>query len=211
MLEFQPPARPLALSLLSAIAAHESLSLAPSDIEGLYDSAVSGPLDLLDQPTPLVPNGHEPVPMFDLRRAITQMQLDRARSSSVNVSEGGALELKDQYEGLEGRSFVDAWVGPRSWATKEVSYHPPFCGTGLQLIRPQINEIDRYTKSPDDFLAVYHLPKPEVHPDRPVLAICSAELEMGDYILSLIPAISDTFSSEALGVKQCVLIFPSSH
>jgi len=89
--------------------------------------------DVLDQPVP--PNGHEPLPYFDLRRAITQMQLDRgARQTPPVEPKSPNTDLKRMFRQLNSGSFADAFVSPRAWALMEVSrWH---CQTPTMLIRP---------------------------------------------------------------------------
>lgn len=119
ILQYQPPPRDLAITYLHAIGKHELLPT--FDPVRLYESCISSAFDLLVQPTPLPPNGHEPVPMFDLRKAITQMQLDRGNPTRPSSTSPERVEcLNDVCAGLEQRSFADAWVSPRSWARHEV-------------------------------------------------------------------------------------------
>lgn len=63
-------------------------------------------------------------------------------------------------------------------------------------------EIDRYQATPDDLLGLDVLLKPEVHPDRPVLASYSYENEISAYLLSLVPEIP--YTSDDLSLKQSV-------
>lgn len=69
-----------------------------------------------------------------------------------------------------------------------------------------MNELDRYGDTPDDLLGVHALSKPEVHPDRVALPGHSAEMNMEEYLLSLVPHIPDQ-SSDDLGLKQYVQLF----
>lgn len=100
------------------MAAHESLL--HFDPISLYNSSFSSPPDLLAQPSPLCPNGHEPIPTFDLRKAITQLQLDRGKSSCSPLRAEEVIELPALVAGIEQRSFTDAWIAPRPWAVVEV-------------------------------------------------------------------------------------------
>ncbi|KAI9639449.1 uncharacterized protein MKK02DRAFT_29508 [Dioszegia hungarica] len=188
ILQFEAPPPSLAISYLGAIAQHETLThLDPS---ALHTSSFSSTPNLLAQPTPLPPNGHEPIPTFDLRRAITQMQLDRnvAPYSSSRPMDSPSKDLICLAKSLEQRSFADAWISPRPWATIEM------------------NELDRYGDTPDDLLGVHALSKPEVHPDRVALPGHSAEMDMEEYLLSLVPHIPER-SPEDLGLKQYVQLF----
>jgi hypothetical protein len=65
----------------------------------------------------------------------------------------------------------------------------------------QMNEIDRYGATTDDLLGVNVLSKPNVYPDIPVLAAYSAETEVVDYLLSLVPSPTD-MNSDNLGQEQ---------
>lgn len=95
-----------------------------------------GPPDLLEQPLP--PNGHEVIPTFDLRRALTRMQLDRSSDPRPNGTclsmgegndiAGGAVdvqasdaEFKVAVQALSYRSFIDACIESRPEDLIEVS------------------------------------------------------------------------------------------
>lgn len=74
--------------------------------------------DLVDQPLP--PNGNEPAENFDLRAAITQLQLDRGAAEEEaghGVGDLASLALR-----LENLSFADAFVAQRDWGRLEVSH-----------------------------------------------------------------------------------------
>jgi hypothetical protein len=134
ILQFEPPASHLAIPYLEAIAEHEGLT--HRDIPAVVEQCTTNRLELLDRPLP--PNGHEPMPVFDLRRAIQQMQLDRgaaqsyssafgaSRSRSRSRSTGDRGDHPDSLESLTRRldtqSFVDAFVAERPWALMEVSH-----------------------------------------------------------------------------------------
>ncbi|KAL7419140.1 hypothetical protein Q5752_005976 [Cryptotrichosporon argae] len=148
ILHFLPPQRHVTEAYLAAIAAHEGIPTT-----GQYDAGVSPRVDLLDQPLP--PNGNEPMPHFDLRRAIMQMQLDRKSGPQAADVDDGVISGQDLAQlarCLDLRSYADAWVAPRSWAVMDVA------------------EVDRFAPGPDDEGTTHPttlLVKPEVA--RPTL------------------------------------------
>lgn len=75
---------------------------------------------------PLPPNGNEPERRFDLRAAVTQMQLDRDSASGRRSERHSDVsdrdhDLGDWVRRIDTESFADAYVTPRSWARLEVS------------------------------------------------------------------------------------------
>ena len=110
---FQPAPSYLAIPYLEAIAAKQGVD--PRNATGLYHRCVVAHGPELDQPLP--PNGHEPIQRFDLRRAITQMQLDRRAGDSSEPVKG-----VDEFSHAETASFVDAFVAPRLSHRVEVSH-----------------------------------------------------------------------------------------
>lgn len=77
--------------------------------------------DLVDQPLP--PNGNEPAENFDLRAAITQLQLDRGAAAQESLDDIG--ELSRLADRLEAMSFADAFVAQRDWGRLEVRWRAP--------------------------------------------------------------------------------------
>lgn len=71
----------------------------------------------MDQPLP--PNGNEPAEVFDLRAAITQLQLDRGVAKEDSGEDVGDLASLEQR--FENMSFADAFVAQRDWGRLEVS------------------------------------------------------------------------------------------
>ena len=118
-LHFQPPPSHLAIPYLETIALREG-SRQPIDAVDLYNRCSECSSDLID--TPLAPNGNEPVRRFDLRRAITQMQLERsAPPVRQNGEDNCQLSFREACRGLDIISFSDAHVSPRAWARMDVS------------------------------------------------------------------------------------------
>lgn len=152
-LHFFPPPSYLAQPYLAAIAAHHGVH---ADVANLYEQCAQPPLDLVEQPLP--PNGNEPAARFDLRAAVTQMQLDRSKVASRcdviqpdDVPSVGGLELADVVRRMEATSFADAFVAPRAWARMEVA------------------DIDRLSPSSDDQNMPGILVKPDVQDLYPAL------------------------------------------
>ncbi|WVQ99289.1 hypothetical protein IAU59_006421 [Kwoniella sp. CBS 9459] len=185
ILDFHPPPSYLAMPYLQCIVDQETKHSAPSsqghhedavDIQQIYNASIHRSVltdtdtdtddDLIDQPLP--PNGNERVPYFDLRKAIAQLQLDRARGSesliageSVSTAKiprdsypaaGGRNtdELSDSVKRIDNQSYIDAFVELRPWAKVEAL------------------EIDRYAPTADDELGPHLLPKPEISDRYPV-------------------------------------------
>lgn len=185
ILQYRPAPAESAIPYLAAIASREGLDCSTADIRGLFAASHSIPPDLLEQP--LAPNGHEAALTFDLRRAITQLQLDRSdrvRSGSVMLemnSEKGRKEerLEGVGRALEARSFADAWVAPRASSRIEVS--------GVQEVEDwkraaiadgQVTEVDRYQPTSDDLLGYNLLRKPSPSDDQVVLSDSEYSSEM---------------------------------
>lgn len=120
ILHFQPLPPHLAIPYLEAIASREGC-LDMSALPILYAESTFHGLDIGDHPLP--PNGHEPVPHFGLRRAITQMQFDRGPLSAPDDLKVDSREknLGGLQRQLDVISFVDASIAPRTWAVMDVS------------------------------------------------------------------------------------------
>lgn len=111
ILHFKPAPSYLAQPYLAAIAKHHGVRSPVALRQQPYNP------DLVDLPLP--PNGNEPAELFDLRAAITQLQLDRGaveEDSGDVIGDLASLELR-----LENMSFVDAFVTQRDWGRLEVS------------------------------------------------------------------------------------------
>lgn len=114
MLHFHPAPTHLAIPYLEEIARKERIhSWTPTNSVGV-DSKIT--LDCL-----LAPNGNEPLPTFDLRQAITQMQVDRNHPPVIRTPWAFPQDLDRAYQMLDNVSFSDACVSPRDWAIMEVS------------------------------------------------------------------------------------------
>lgn len=108
--------------------------MASPRLQAVLCSATRRVHDHLDRPLP--PNGSEPVPYFDLRQAITQLQLDRKPSVPLAPETEAKSDIFDDLGALSKafnyRSYADAWVDHRHWAKLDVS---PVClvrrGRGL--------------------------------------------------------------------------------
>lgn len=115
VLHFQPPASYLAQAYLAAIAERHSIMV---DVDAVYAGSVCCGPDVVEGPLP--PNGNEPAKHFDLRAAITQMQLDRearpGRRQEVQIH-----DMVDLFVQLEALSVADAFVAPTAWEMMEVS------------------------------------------------------------------------------------------
>lgn len=112
ILHFHPASIPLARAYLSAIAKHHGVE----DAVPKHLRQQPYHCDLVDQPLP--PSGNEPMETFDLRAAITQMQLDRGsvpEKGPEDIRELSSLALR-----LENMSFADAFVSQRDWGRLEV-------------------------------------------------------------------------------------------
>ena len=118
-LHFQPAPSHLAIPYLETLPLPEGICQ-PIDAVDLYARCSECTSELID--TPLAPNGNEPVRRFDLRQAITQMQLDRsAQSIRQNGEDSSKLSFRDVCRSLDIMSFADAHVSPRGWARMDVS------------------------------------------------------------------------------------------
>jgi hypothetical protein len=127
ILQFRPAPPTLAIPYLSAIAQHENLGLADRQVAKLYQASMLSPPDLLDQALP--PNGHEVMPLFDLRRAIAQMQLERSATSHLSIGNGNSGESDEDFctvkklaRVLDCQSYVDAFVEPEAAHLIEVRF-----------------------------------------------------------------------------------------
>jgi len=74
---------------------------------------------LIEQPLP--PNGNEPLPSFDLRRALMQIQMDRGRFEAVSPLPDQPQDLTEAFTAIDNASWADAHVHPRPSALMEVS------------------------------------------------------------------------------------------
>lgn len=120
-LHFRPPAAELAQAYLAAVATVHGVE---SDIGRLYERSLE-PLrpELVNQPLP--PNGNEPNAQFDLRAALTQLQLDRSAPAELGAEEAELVgELDALLLRLDATSFADAYIAPRAWARLEVGVTP---------------------------------------------------------------------------------------
>ena len=152
ILHFQPPSADLAISYLDHLARYSGIGQAGYAAD-LYRLSTVTPRDVIDRPLP--PNGNEPLELFDLRRAIVQMQLERDGNREVQVSTESPADTEPVDFGpvartVELRSLADA-LSPPAWAVME------------------IDEIDRYNTTPDDMVGIHQLVKPPLRDDRPYL------------------------------------------
>ena len=118
ILHFRPPPSHLAIPYLETIALHENIRTAKLGAR-LYRGATSLPPPLIEQPLP--PNGNEPLPSFDLRRALTQMQMDRGRFEAVSPLPDKPQDLTEAFTAIDNASWADTYVHPRPSALMEVS------------------------------------------------------------------------------------------
>ncbi|WVR07163.1 hypothetical protein IAU60_004204 [Kwoniella sp. DSM 27419] len=163
ILQFRPPPSHIAIPYLSSIAIQEGCADGEAIPRLWRESMHRGGEVALDQPLP--PNGNEPVPCADLRRAITQLQLDRGVNLE-HAAEGhredrlmvlaGDVEENDDLDVLarrfEATSYADAFVDLRPAAKLE------------------LYEIDRHAPTADDELGPRLLVKPEMDDAYPVYA-----------------------------------------
>ncbi|KAK8864281.1 hypothetical protein IAR55_001527 [Kwoniella newhampshirensis] len=165
ILQYCPPPSHIAIPYLRAIAAQE-IDAQRNDMLNLNaivrDSTHRQDDRLLDQPLP--PNGNELIPYLDLRRAITQLQLEGGHTpqaeddDSTKVASVSGLtaamdnELNSHLARMDAVSYVDAHVDLRPWAKMETL------------------DIDRPGPCPDDEMGVHILGKSEIRDSYPVLA-----------------------------------------
>ncbi|KAL1413540.1 hypothetical protein Q8F55_001314 [Vanrija albida] len=162
-LHFRPPPAYLAQPYLAAVAAVHGVE---TDIARLYEraSAPSRP-ELVEQPLP--PNGNEPDAQFDLRAALTQLQLDRAALGLADSDEAEAVgELEGLRRRLDAASFADAYIAPRAWA------------------RIEVLEVDRLAPGVDDEQGIAQLLKPDVQELFPTLAAYDRSEDIASALVS---------------------------
>lgn len=150
VLHFQPAPADLAISYLDSLARHSGV-LQPGYAAHLHHRCTITPQNVLDRPLP--PNGNEPLGAFDLRRAIVQMQLERAGESEFETqspTETAPPDFVPASRAVELRSLADA-LTPPTWAEMDVT------------------DIDRYNTTADDMVGIRQLVKPPLHDDRPCL------------------------------------------
>ncbi|WWD17422.1 hypothetical protein CI109_101863 [Kwoniella shandongensis] len=156
ILQYRPPPLHIAIPYLQAIAAQEAKSL--PDLDAIVrESTHRGQDELMDQPLP--PNGNERLPYFDLRRAISQLQLERGPSHPWDLPKQPPQEGRSDLDNLKGLlrrfdavSYADAHVDLRPWAKMEII------------------DIDRVSPCTDDEMGIHALIKPEIRESYPVLA-----------------------------------------
>jgi hypothetical protein len=194
ILQFKPPPRDLAIAHLASLCAQLGLDHDEHYLAGLYDRSMVNPPESLQTPGP--PNGNEWLPSFDLRRAITQLQLERgvpiddAPSPERNIDDlAMALKRADVV------SYTDAHLAERSWATMEVSRHD------IHVLRAdfQLSEIDRYQPTPDDQLGVKCLLKPELPDHIPTLPAYDRTSEIATSLLDNlggVPSTDDLYTNQ---------------
>ncbi|WVO16311.1 hypothetical protein L204_103986 [Cryptococcus depauperatus] len=192
ILEFQSPPSYFALPYLQAIINHETMSTTVGDrsqstqlnVQAIYENAIhQKPNDdvLGDQGRP--PNGAERIPYFDMRQAITQLQLGVDVDIHINDSclvtsrQGIGDELEILCKKLEASSFVDAYVDMRDW------------------VRRELFDIDRLSPTLDDERETSALLKEEMRHSYPILAACDRSEELASFVVDLaggkIPSLMD--------------------
>jgi hypothetical protein len=120
ILQFNPPSREIAIPHLASLSDKLGLERDKAYIADLYDRSVFRCPSILQTPGP--PNGNEWLPSFDLRRAITQLQLERGVPiRDTHMSSNGLSDLNSAVKRAEVLSYTDAHLDQRSWATMEVS------------------------------------------------------------------------------------------
>ena len=116
ILHFHTPPSNLAIPFLGAVARQEGIVNFAVATE-LFHASVSRVTPSLDQPLP--PNGNEPLPAFDLRKALSQMQLDRSSGHAANPP--SPPQEDSVFGSMEAASWADALVAPRSRSIMDVS------------------------------------------------------------------------------------------
>jgi hypothetical protein len=120
ILQFSPPSREIAIPHLTSLCDKLGLERDEAYIADLYDRNVVRCPPMLETPGP--PNGNEWLPSFDLRRAITQLQLERGVPvRDVHISKNDVPDLDSAVKRAEVLSYTDAHLDQRSWAIMEVS------------------------------------------------------------------------------------------
>ena len=190
ILHFHPPPKGLAVGYLEAIASHEGLAEPTTLAEELYESCTFRGDGQLAQPLP--PNGDEPLPHFDLRHAMMQMQLDRglgrqtAHKGTASAVNGYVSDDLDAVaRAMEAHSWADGHVSPRTWA------------------RIDVCEVDRHDSTPDDELGPRLLVKPDIHDLYPVIPAYDASVAMAEGLVdSALRCGSGTVDLPTLGDLQ---------
>lgn len=121
ILQFNPPSRALAIPHLTSLCDKLGLQRDEAYVADLYDRNVIQCPPMLSAPGP--PNGNEWLPAFDLRRAITQLQLERGVpiSNLHEVNDDHHQDLESAVKRAEVISYTDSHLSQRTWATMEVS------------------------------------------------------------------------------------------
>jgi hypothetical protein len=178
ILQFKPPPRHLAIAHLASLCAQLGLDPDENYLDGLYDRSIVKPPQSLQTPGP--PNGNEWLPTFDLRRAITQLQLERGIPiDTVSSPDRNTDDLAMALKRADAVSYTDAHLAERSWAMMEVSrpdIHVPKADF-------QLSEIDRYEPTSDDQLGVKSLLKPELPDHIPTLPAYDRTSEIATFLL----------------------------
>jgi len=120
ILQFKPPSRESAIPHLTSLCDKLGLERDEAYVAELYDRNVIQRPPVFSAPGP--PNGNEWLPAFDLRRAITQLQLERGVPiPNTHGSDDDLKDLASATKRAEVISYTDAHLGQRPWATMEVS------------------------------------------------------------------------------------------
>lgn len=192
ILQFKPPSRELAIPHLTSLCDKLRLERDEHYVAELYDRNVIQCPPVLSAPGP--PNGNEWLPAFDLRRAITQLQLERGVPiADIHGSNDDLTDLTSATKRAELISYTDAHLSQRSWATMEVSFL-----TWIRLIK-QMSEVDRYQPTLDDQLGVRTLLKPELPDHIPILPAYDRTTEISDFLLD---KVGDSSARDELFTEQ---------
>lgn len=130
ILQFEPPERDQAIEYLSSLCT--SLGIECENplayVTDLYERSIVTSSDMLEKPGP--PNGNEWLPIFDLRKAVMQLQLERGHCPTESPRQTGLpeVDLNSLAKELNMRSYADAHLDQRSWAMMEVSGQDYACG-----------------------------------------------------------------------------------
>jgi len=120
ILQFNPPSRELAIPRLTSLCDKLGLERDEAYVADLYDRNVIQCPPMLSAPGP--PNGNGWLPAFDLRRAITQLQLERGVPiPNTHGSDDDLKGLASATKRAEVISYTDSHLSQRTWATMEVS------------------------------------------------------------------------------------------
>ncbi|WVQ82217.1 hypothetical protein IAT38_004345 [Cryptococcus sp. DSM 104549] len=175
ILHFHPPPCHTALPYLQSIATCEEARTrtltSPLDIAAVHTQSTHQLEEhgvLGDQP--VAPNGNERLPYFDLRRAITQLQLGQSSPNQTGRSirePGESDEVKALCERIEMASFADAHVDTRLWVAMEIF------------------DVDRPQPSVDDEFDVSLLVKPGLPPSYPIQAVSDKSSEISATLVEL--------------------------